>query len=300
MTVNSKIAGRVLAAAAMAAVLQIAAPSAADAADRFFQINWTGIGIYPRVAPSMDAARVGNALPDGAWARVECETVGAPVSNGAQVIDIWDRLTDGTYLPNAFLATGSVTWTPGVPKCADLDRVRDFFSGQYDRMGAAENARRFSQTMQFLPADCTYFVSLSMWDGGRLPQTREWSNNSADESLWASRRLAPGVTRAAADASEFVDYMQRSGTAEVSRIDWSDNTAGGAMLGDVIAYEWDSSQAGIDHLAIVTGFTDSGYPLISQHTPAQTDRYWSWSETSQDWIEFAEPGSSAYLVHIVA
>lgn len=289
----------ILTAAVLMMTLVIGVTPSAHATPTSVEIQWTGIGIYPRSAPSMDASRVGDALPDGAHVSIECEMTGTAVNNGYQTIDIWDRLTDGTFLPNAFLNTGSVTWTPGVPQCGELDRVRATFSGEYDRLGAAENARRFAPTMSLLPADCTYFVSLSLWDGGRLPKSPEWTNDSPDRSLWASKRLAPGLTRAAADASDFVDYMQRSGRATVAAITWSDNTAGGALLGDVIAYEWDSSQPGVDHLAIVTGFTEDGYPLVSQHTPNQVDRYWSWSEASNDWIEFASPGSQAYLVHII-
>ncbi len=280
--------------------LLIATNVNAQAAEpRTFSIQWTQIGIYPRSTPSMDAPRVGAAMADGTRVAVECETSGAPVSNGYQTIDIWDRLENGTFVPNAFLDTGSASWTPGIPQCAALDRVRATFSGEYNRVGAADNAILFAPTVQMLPQDCTYFVSLSMWDGGRLAKTPEWTNESTDQSLWASRTLAPGLTKAAADASSFVEYMERSGTATVSEIPWSDNTANGALLGDVIAYEWDSSQPGVDHLAIVTGFTSDGYPLVSQHTPNQVNRFWSYSETKHNWIEYAEPGSHAYLVHIV-
>jgi hypothetical protein len=69
----------------------------------------------------MSAAKVGAALSDGTRVTTECEAEGEPVSNGYQTIAIWDRLSDGTWLPNAFLDTGSETWTPGVPRCGEVD-----------------------------------------------------------------------------------------------------------------------------------------------------------------------------------
>lgn len=290
---------RLLGVVAAALGLSVAGTTTASAMERAFQVAWTDIGIYPRAAASMDSARVGAALPDGAWVTVECELQGQPVSNGHQTIDIWERLTDGTFLPNAFINTGVDSWTLGVPKCEDLDWATEFFAGTYNRIGAAEHARTFANTINLLPADCTFFVTLSMWDGGGLPQTSEWTLHSTDRSLWASRHLHPGLTRAAANANDFVRYMEESGTAIVKRIDWADNTASGAMLGDVIAYDWEGDLV-IDHLAIVTSLTWDGHPFVSQHTPNQLDRYWSWSESAGNWIEFAEPGSTAILVHIVA
>ena len=87
--------------------------------------------------------------------------------------------------------------------------------------------------------------------------------------------------------------------ATITELKRSDNTAGGAQPGDIIAYDWNSGADGvIDHLAIVTGSTPEGYPLVSQHTPAQYDRYWSYSESGRDWIENAEKGARVYLIHI--
>lgn len=88
-------------------------------ADGSYQIAWTGIGIYPKSSPSMDAGRVGAALPDGAEITPVCDTTGQPVDNGAAVIDIWEKLADGSYVPNAFVNTGADGFTPGVPRCID-------------------------------------------------------------------------------------------------------------------------------------------------------------------------------------
>lgn len=132
--------------------------------------------------------------------------------------------------------------------------------------------------------------------------TADWTGESNDPEKTVKLRKTPWLekhTAAAVNANEFTRYMKRSGTAEVKEIDWSDNTAGGAKLGDVIAYDWDSGADGkIDHLAIVTNFTKEGYPYVTQHSPNQIDRYWSYSETEHNWIEYASPGAKAYLIHI--
>lgn len=228
-----------------------------------------------------------------------CETQGELVDNGYAPSDVWMRLSDGTFLPNAFIATGHDGWTPGFPVCDDAAADADPGYDTFSRMRAAENARTFADSMNTFPADCTYFVSLALWDGGQLQQSEEWTKDSPDPSLWASSPYYPGPTRAAVNANDFTTYMSNSGRAVVSEVTWSDNTAGGAMLGDVIAYDWDNGADGVmDHVAIVTGFTDDGYPLVSQHTPNQLDRFWSWSENAGNWIEYAYPGSKAYLIHI--
>lgn len=299
----------ILALTASVALAGVGAQTLPAQADQQFQIAFTGIGIYPRTAPSMDSSTVGAALPDGASVTVVCELRGQSVFNGDQSIDVWARTVDGTHLPNAFLLTGYDGWTPGIPKCDDPSASAEPATPtqEYYREEAARNALAFADTLNFFgPADCTYFVSLSMWDGGGLPQTDDWTTASSDESKWGARRLAPGVTKAAINADEFTRYMERSGTALVSEITWSDQTADGAQLGDVIAYDWVDSQGNsgadgiIDHLAMVTGWSTDGHPLVSQHSPSQINRYWSWSENANEWIEFAQPGSKAYLLHIVA
>ncbi|MGV9712277.1 amidase domain-containing protein [Gordonia sp. NPDC003424] len=145
--------------------------------------------------------------------------------------------------------------------------------------------------------DCTYFVSSALWMV--LSETPEWTSSSSDERLLASSLMNPGPTKAAAAADYFAKYMVASGTATSSRITWSDNTAHGAQLGDVIAYDWDGKADGsIDHLAIVTGFASDGYPLVTQHSPSRRNRGWSWDPSGNNWIEFTHPGSAAFLIHI--
>lgn len=233
---------------------------------------------------------------------IGCWGPGTPVTGPYGTTDVWYEAPDyGGWASDADIWTGSNE--PVTQGCGDAVQAA---AQTYDRHGAAQNALTFADTFNFFfDTDCTYFVSLSLWDGGGLMPTEEWTNSSTDEAAWASKKLAPGVTKAAINANEFTRYMERSGTATVAEITWSDNTASGAELGDVIAYDWDTpsgsgSDGTIDHLAIVTGFTPEGYPLVSQHSPSQVNRYWSWSLGADNWIEFAKPGAKAYLIHIVA
>ena len=150
-----------------------------------------------------------------------------------------------------------------------------------------------------LPSEeCTYFASSAWWAGG-IPRSSDWTSNSTDSSKLASDLMNPGPTKAAASADQFVRYAETSGLASVTRIQWSDNTAAGAELGDVIAYDWDgAADGGMDHLAVVTGFAEGGYPLVTQHSPSRLDRGWSWDPGGNNWIEYTHPGSLAYLVHL--
>ena len=93
----------------------------AASADVSVTVDFTNIGIYPRSAPLMGSEHVGAAIADGTAVTVVCELESEPVSNGYETIAIWDRLSDGTWLPNAFLATGTSDWTPGVPHCDEYD-----------------------------------------------------------------------------------------------------------------------------------------------------------------------------------
>lgn len=147
-------------------------------------------------------------------------------------------------------------------------------------------------------SECTYFASSAWWAGGIEP-TSDWEPKSTDPSQLASTRLNPGPTKAAASADHFVKYAASSGLATVREVAWSDNTAGGAELGDVIAYDWNDGADGVmDHVAVVTGFADGGYPTVTQHSAPRLDRGWSWDVDGENWIEYTMPGSKVYLVHL--
>ena len=80
---------------------------------------------------------------------------------------------------------------------------------------------------------------------------------------------------------------------------WTDVTAGGAQLGDLVAYDWAGAPDGvIDHLAIVTSLDAQGGPSVTQHSPARKSRYWSWDPGANQGIWESRPGSRVYLIHV--
>jgi len=157
----------------------------------------------------------------------------------------------------------------------------------------------------FHPEDCTWYVSQALWAGG-LPTSSDWKGKTFNFDKLASRRHYPGPTKAAVNAQRFRNYVTGSAKlATITPIAWSDNTAGGAQVGDVIAYDWDSPgpDGSIDHVALVTSIKPNGYPLVSQHTPARKDRGWSWDPGANNWIEFSHTYKKGkppkvYLIHI--
>ncbi|WP_410646533.1 cutinase family protein [Amycolatopsis sp. cmx-4-54] len=101
-----------LAAAAVTA-LAVIPGSTANATTGYHVFN-TGIGIYPRTAPTMNpAARTGTALADGTTLSIACQTTGEPMHGNA----IYNRLADGTYLPDYFTYTGVDGFVPALPRC---------------------------------------------------------------------------------------------------------------------------------------------------------------------------------------
>jgi hypothetical protein len=178
-------------------------------------------------------------------------------------------------------------------------------SGTYDGFGACMWAvNNWDAAPRFLD-DCTWFVSQALWEGD-LPKSAEWTSASWDPSILAVRDYGsdkgpfayPGPTKDSAYAPALVDYLVSHGLATEHTIRWSDNTAGGARIGDVIAYSWNNPSDGvIDHVAIVTGFNGT-YPLVSQHTERRLNRGWSWDPSAGNWIQYSHPGSVAFLIHI--
>lgn len=169
----------------------------------------------------------------------------------------------------------------------------------YNRSAAASWAKQNWNADSKFSTDCTWFVSQALWAGG-LPKTSSWTNRSLDWNDQAAKSMYPGPSRAAANADYFKNALRDAGYATVKEVNWSDNTAGGARIGDVIAYDWDGAADGIiDHVAIVTSLNASGQPSVTQHTPNQASRYWSWSESEGKWIQSWNPRARVYLIKIV-
>lgn len=157
----------------------------------------------------------------------------------------------------------------------------------YDRNAAVDAAYGYLGQDEVLPNDSARYASLVLWAGG-LPQTDEWVSTALD---WPQDLVNYLV------ASHRLNEQSTYTPATITRLVWADNTAGGAMPGDLIAYDWEGD-AIIDHVAVVTRLNEQGYPEVSEHSPRDENRYWSYSDVADNWIEFAYPGSVAYLIHI--
>jgi hypothetical protein len=169
--------------------------------------------------------------------------------------------------------------------------------------------------------DCTWFASQALWAGG-LPSSDEWTRYSSNGVLGNDleaivKALVHGgyspidpvnPTLTATNANDLVAYLVAAGMATKTPINWADNTANGAELGDLIVYDWDHGSDGtIDHVAVVTGYAPgTNYPTVSQHSANRLNRYWSWDPASNGWIQYAPDNQPqdghgapvAYLVHI--
>ena len=286
------------------------------------QIAFTRIGIYPRAEPSMQSAKVGNALPDETVVSVDCEAEGVPTSNASETSAVWERLADGTWIPNVFVRTGYLGWTPGVPRCDEVvtaePPVQEHTQyGLYDRSAAAAWAYNHALDDPVMDEDCTWFVTQALWAGG-FNDAGELTSYTADGVFGndlkaiAAAAVRAGIppwqpfnpSRTTTMANKLPGYLESEGWATITKITWSDNTAQGAQLGDIIAYDWDAGTLEFQHLAMVTSLNDKGYPSVSQHSEGRQNRYWSYlppsNESSGGWIEEVTQGKAvAYLIHII-
>lgn len=302
--------------------------------------NTGGAGLWLHPASATIHSQVSVLMPDGTNFDVACFRLGDDVSGDS----VWDYGTDETNGATGLAADFYID-TPvtqgnepaqlqalGIPECGSAGNsspsqpTSSSGSIGYDRSAAVAWAE---QNVGHAPliqngGDCTWFASQSAWAGG-LPQSDEWAKDSPNGVLGSDlgamvKALIHGgysptdpinPTIAATNANDFVNYLVDNGLATKTPINWSDNTAGGAQLGDFIAYDWDGGSDGtIDHVAVVTGFAPgTSYPTVTQHSPAQDHRYWSWSLADNSWIQYGQdyqpqPGSSngppqAYLIHII-
>lgn len=84
-----------------------------------YPIAWTGgVGVNQRSGPSTSYPIVGSPIPEGTYVVPVCEAYGDTITDTAgYTSNIWDQLTGGVYISNAFLNTGVDGRTPGVPDC---------------------------------------------------------------------------------------------------------------------------------------------------------------------------------------
>lgn len=274
-------------------------------AEQAYPIAFTEIGIYPRVAPSMDSERNGNALSDGTMVTIECELEGQPVFNGMATISVWAKTPHG-YLPNSFLLTGVDGWTPGVPRCESSSTASDTIPKNGPPVSpGAQRAAEWVKAHYNAPArfdanrgDCAWLASQALWQGG-LPKSDDWTDISTDPNKIPNRfkHGFRGVTLAGRYVPALRNYLVANGLAEERPIDWSDNTASGASIGDLIVYDY-GGDGELDHVSIVTSLNDSGFPTVTEHR--NLERYWSWSEASnpERWLQEAAPNAQAFLLKI--
>ncbi|KQM82414.1 amidase domain-containing protein [Agromyces sp. Leaf222] len=284
------------------ALIALGAIAPAHAASNF-RIAWTHIGIYPRSAPSMSAAKVGGALPDGASVSVVCETAGASVTSDIGTSTIWERLANGTFVPNVFVETGANGWTPGVARCDAAPPGPAPSTSKYNRAGAVTAARAHHKGEDVpLIADCTYFASQALVGGG-LSVTTNWQAGGTDINDQASRPLyllqRYGPTKRWANADYLKNYLvNERKVATIAEVSLSSKNPG-VQLGDLIMYDWEGKPDGIlDHTAVVTGFGSDGTVLVTQREPSQIDRKWNWSLAASKPISEARPGARAYAIRI--
>lgn len=153
-----------------------------------YQIAWTGIGIYPRSGPSMDSAKVGAALPDGATVSIACELEGQAVSNGYNVSAVWERLDNGSYLPNAFIDSKVDGWTPGIPRCDAAP-------------APAPEPTEQAQTFAGTPIHSGQWLSYELWDhylwgkGAQVVIAWDYLKNDPALVTWMRQLPADGYGR---------------------------------------------------------------------------------------------------------
>lgn len=167
------------AAAAIAGGLSLTFVPEAHAESSTYKIAWTGVGLYPRAAPSLDAAIAGEALPDGASVQIKCELTGQPVSNGAWTTSIWEQLTNGQYVPNAHINTGVDGWTPGVPKCDAPSPTR-----------VTETPKRY-EGIRIAPHDVSRQLINHYYDGTGDAAVIDWSYFTGDAKLMKTLKKLP-------------------------------------------------------------------------------------------------------------
>jgi hypothetical protein len=260
------------------------------------------LGLNAHNGPGTNFAVVGS-LVNGQEIDIACQTKGTLVGVGlpGTPTDVWDKLTNGLFITDYYTSTPGLAggYTPGIPQC-DSAPPPPPPAPTYNLAAAvawavANETNSNGSPFYAQQRDCTYFVSQALWAGG-LSKTADWTNTSTDAGKLALSSWSPGATIDAASADYFKNYVVNSQIATIKEVSWSDNTAGGAQLGDIIGYDWDSDGV-LDHLAIVTSLNPQGYPTVTQHSPSDT-RYWSW-DPAGNWIQITHPGSRVYLLHVI-
>lgn len=296
---------RIVLTGALTLLVAMASSSIAQAVTGYHVVVGSA-GLNAHNGPGTNYQVVGH-LVNGEGIDISCQTKGTLVGVGltGTPTDVWDQLTNGWYITDYYTSTPGLAggYTAGIPQCGSAPPTPTP-QPIYNRTAAVNWAvNNYNQSngspLYYSGDDCTYFVSQGLWAGG-IPMNADWTNNSKDSSKLSSRFWNPGPTKTATDADIFKNYVVNNHIATIKEVSWSDNTAGGAQVGDIIGYDWKGPADGIlDHLAIVTSVNAQGYPSVSQHSPSRLNRFWSWDPAGNNWIQNTHPGSRVYLIHII-
>lgn len=213
---------------------------------------------------------------------------------------------DGSWVSGSQLQGGSVDQLSGdMPvQTPDGSFVTSGAQSPFDRSVSVAWAVSQATQPQDFQAACTWFVSQSLWAGG-LARTDAWTDEGGHGLLWSAR---PGTPEATA-VQPLLNYLLGAYPAsQFEALDPAANAVPDAQLGDVIAYDWEGDGTW-DHLALVTGFADGQYPLVSEWG-SSTDhlsfhpsvpyvqRGWTWSQNTNQWLQTEYPNVRMALLHI--
>lgn len=185
--------------------------------------------------------------------------------------------------------------------------VTDGSSAPFSREAAQQWALSHSQDPNPFPAACTWFASQVLWAGG-IPQSSEWTSDGSHGRLpYFTQR--PGTAAATAVEPFISSLLSTYPRSTFSELSMTQNAVPQAQVGDVIAYDWEGDWT-FDHIAVITGFASGDYPLVSEwgvadprfgnlHPATQySQRGWTYSEKSSDWLQSGHPSMRAALLHI--
>ncbi|GIH06414.1 hypothetical protein Rhe02_44810 [Rhizocola hellebori] len=244
-------------------------PVPAEATWDGYRVTGTGgVGLKVRTDPYNSGAGVVTVLSDGTAFSAVCAVRARDVLGNT----VWHRIS----APVQGWISDYYTTTPGFNQYipGELD------CNQYNRASATSWALAHWNDPEYYPGnDCTWFVSQALWIGG-LPQTATWYPHSVE----------------AVNADSFKNALVRANFATIRELSWSDYTAGGAQIGDVIGYDW-NPDGRFDHVAIVTSIS-SQIPIVTQHSVANPGRQW-WKDSNGNLLQNSMPGSRVYLLHVV-
>jgi uncharacterized protein YraI len=283
--------------------MAIAAPAANAATGR---VITSGVNLTVRSGPGPSYNEIGKLAP-GTVVSFGCYEQGAAETGPYGTETIWDHLDSGGFVSDAWIYTGSNSTV--VPECS----TPTIPNSQYNRSAAVAWALANANDPQAFPAECTWFVSNALWQGG-FAQTDAWTSSGSHGTWPVTYR--PGTADAWA-VSNFKDYFLSHYSATWTLLgNMSVNAVPSAEPGDIIVYSWDGGKT-LDHMAFVVSIASGQYPVVSEwgtpdwtpltyvyyaaHHPREGYQYrgWTWSQKNNEYLQIEKNGQArAYLLHI--